>query len=120
MKMTTSDERHEVAERLRKRECGWRKIGTHVSVRPDMPATQFEEISGLMGFNGWILNADIFARLADLIDPTCRMTDSCWDDGERTWGCICSACGAHIRYGRARSLDYCPKCGARVTDGGEG
>ena len=59
---------------------------------------------------------DGMQHLANLIDPTCRMTDSEWDNGERTWGCICSACDAHIEHTHSFSLDYCPHCGARVTE----
>lgn len=67
--MVTSDERREVAARLRERERGWRKMGTHVRVMPDMPATQFEDIAALLGFSGWVLDADVFARLAGIIEP---------------------------------------------------
>lgn len=116
--MTTSEERHEVAERLRKRECGWRKVGTHVSVRPDMPATQFEEIAGLMGFNGWILNADIFARLADLIDPTCRVSfvEPTEDEVGLTVGWEFNlTCGHTAEMPWNAAPAYCPDCGARVV-----
>lgn len=39
-----------------------------------------------------------------------------WDNGERTWGCVCSSCGAHIEHTRGCFLDYCPHCGARCID----
>lgn len=47
---------------------------------------------------------------------TCRMTDARWDNGQCTWGCICSACDAHLEYERGRYLNYCPRCGARVEE----
>ena len=57
--------------------------------------------------------------LADLIDPTCTMEDSHWDDGQCTWGCICSACGAKHEHECSRYLKFCSQCGARVVDGDE-
>lgn len=114
--MASNEERREVAERLREREHGWRKMGTHISVIPDMPATQFEDIAALLGFNGWILDADIFARLADLIDPTCEMEDAgdvpaSVKDNLSTF--FCSECGAPVY--NDMSPSYCPYCGARVV-----
>lgn len=47
-------------------------------------------------------------------ERTCRMTDARWDNGQCTWGCICSACDAHLEHERGRYLNYCPRCGARV------
>lgn len=58
----------------------------------------------------------IFRRLADLIDPTCRMTNTSSCNGLGMWGCVCSACGANIEYLRAKSINYCPHCGARVVN----
>ena len=107
---TTSDDRREVAARLRERECGWRKMGTHVSVSPDMPVTQFEDIAGLLGFNGgWILNADIFARLAALIDPTCHLLPA------RDGGFGCDRCYTGFS-GMKKKPGYSPECGARVVE----
>lgn len=63
----------------------------------------------------WKNTSELFTSLADLIDPTCKMTNANLNRGYDIWGCICSACGAHIEYERARSLDYCPHCGARVV-----
>lgn len=57
----------------------------------------------------------VASLLADLIDPTCAMTDTTWDNGERTWGCVCSACGERIEHEGARYLAHCPRCGARVV-----
>nr|DAK44298.1 MAG TPA: DNA-directed RNA polymerase [Caudoviricetes sp.] len=56
----------------------------------------------------------VFSRLADLIDPTCHMVDTEWDNGECTYGCICKECGSRFEHERARYLNYCSKCGARV------
>lgn len=83
----TSDERREVAEQLRKHNGHY-----------------YEELVNMSD-----------SDLADLIDPTCHMTDSRWDNGECTWGCICSDCGARIEHEYASDIDYCPRCGARVV-----
>ena len=57
----------------------------------------------------------LLLAFADLIDPTCTMRDIHWDDGQCTWGCICSACGAKHEHECARYLKFCSKCGARVV-----
>ena len=44
----SDEERHEAAERLMEREHGWRKMGTHLNVMPDTPATQFEDVAALL------------------------------------------------------------------------
>lgn len=92
MKMSISEERCAVAEAIR-----------HYAEESDESAYEF--------IHGYWPN-----DLANLIDSTCRMTDSEWDNGERTWGCICSACDAHIEHTHSFSLGYCPHCGARVTE----
>ena len=70
----------------------------------------------------------VFARLADLIDPTCTMSCGCGDgydstamyaelvscSPEDTVACYCHGCGATFRYERDIVPNYCPKCGARV------
>ena len=103
-----SDERREVAARLRERAqlsnfCPFESFFVRLNVI-------------IFGDNGWDrTDGGVFERLADLIDPTCEMTDASWDNGECTWGCICSACDAHIEHEQGRFLDYCPSCGARVV-----
>lgn len=110
--MVTSDERREVAERLRE------NAGKRGVVLDYLGSTQVASWWLLLHTIGCDSNEQevAFRMLADLIDPTCRMTDSEWDNGERTWGCICSACDAHIEHTHSFSLDYCPHCGARVTE----
>lgn len=60
---------------------------------------------------------DRIAGLAELIEPeerTCHMRDAGWDDGQCTWGCICSECGAKHEHERSGWMNFCPNCGARV------
>lgn len=61
---------------------------------------------------------DRIASLADLIEPeerTCHMRDASWDDGQCTWGCICSECGAKHEHERSGWMNFCPFCGAKVV-----
>lgn len=106
--MATSEGRREVAERMR---------------------GPFDvcECDGRALINGTLFGMQVCARdetglrkgmwhLADLIDPTCRMTNTSSCNGLGMWGCVCSACGANIEYLRAKSINYCPHCGARVVN----
>lgn len=112
--MTSDKERREIARRLR----AAAKTKSHGA---DYLWRRLE-----IAVNGWrygdaindsyTFDNDVLSRLADLIDPTCSMADCEWDNGERTWGCVCSACGAHIEHTRGCFLDYCPHCGARCAD----
>ena len=95
----TSDERREVAEKLRH--------ASHTDANLDV--TIAIAILDTIGE----VHRPIAAVVADLIDPTCILQDATWDDGTCTWGCICSACGAKLEYEHAQDLAYCPDCGAR-------
>lgn len=106
----TSDERREVAAMLRK---AWPEAGGMEEV--------WEVLDPILGthdgpdvYKAW---EQTFNRLADLIDPTCHPVPS---DGSKF---ECSECGGHLgavlpAIG-AVVPKYCPRCGARVTDGGE-
>ena len=115
----TSDERREVAERLRatKAECDERGYPWMV-----------EDLMQALGF-GTYEDGDegIFDRLADLIDPTCQIVTDQVDDGE--WGAhetyvCCSNCDNQNMFDRftRKPHRFCPCCGARVVtgDGEEG
>lgn len=116
----SNEERREVAERLMERERGWRKMGTHLNVMPDMPATQFEDVAALLGFSGLVLDADVFARLVELIDrPTCRNVYDENEMGSCINGFECSECGNVVEdyegYRVSGEFNYCSKCGAVVV-----
>lgn len=58
--------------------------------------------------------ANLFNRLADLIDPTCHIVEVT-SDGETSY--TCSSCG---NFGSKEvqlldSFNFCPACGARVV-----
>ena len=106
MSMTpTSDERREVAERLRE-------------TRGIMA---FVDALGIDVDSDWCWT-DVCKRIADLIDPkTCQMVECIIDHGSRSWGMHCTACGEefeHMDVG-SKPFDYCPNCGARVVPDGD-
>lgn len=105
--MATSKERRELAARLRGLAYG------HVAVECGSVAhvlgLAYEVHGTIAAFSG-----DAVARLADLMDPTCRVVIPNEMDGE----CFCSECGALL--GEYGYTAYCPSCGARCVDNGGG
>lgn len=109
--MLTSDERHEVAKRLR--------IGTNV---PSIEGFTFKTLINAALTDGQpmpINDAELMSCLADLIDPTCEDVSEPPESGG-FWPAPhfkCSVCGTqHVSVGYVR---YCPNCGARVVSGDE-
>lgn len=109
----TSDERIEIAERMR-------------------GSFDVCECMGHMFINGSIFGLQVCARdelalrdgmrhLAELVDPTCEMDDagdvpaSVKDNLNNTF--FCSECGAPVY--NDMSPSYCPHCGARLVERGE-
>lgn len=97
--MLTSDERREVAERLR--------IGADV---PSIGGFTLATLINAALTDGQPMptnNAELMLCLADLIDPTCHQV---LEDETQ----VCSECGGDLdeRYG----WSYCPCCGARITE----
>lgn len=61
--------------------------------------------------------ANLFNRLADLIDPTCHIVEIV-EDGETMYVCSnCNSCKSDDKdvFGQ---FNYCPVCGARVVRDG--
>lgn len=113
--MVTDDERREVATRLRANA----KAHPHMGLLLNFAfADKGLNPDGEMEYNVTSYHAAL--RLADLIEPeperTCRMRDAHWDDGRRTWGCICSECGAKHERKSGKWMNYCPNCGAKVVE----
>lgn len=103
----TSNERREVAERLREYSNDVLKDGSLLKTLKDVT-----------GACSW---RDVLDRLADLIDPTCHVIPgeeavAELNDGTRLTGVLLS-CG-HAAFGVVP--EFCSGCGARVTRGGEG
>jgi rRNA maturation protein Nop10 len=49
------------------------------------------------------------------VERTCQMKEARWDDGQCTWGVICSACGEKHEHSFEYSFNFCPTCGAKVV-----
>lgn len=92
----TSDERREVAARLRK---------THGIMA-------FVEALGIDPDSDWCWT-DVSRRVADLIDPTCHVVPF---DEESMRLTLCSKCGQPMLKPWPK---FCPNCSARITDGGD-
>lgn len=114
--MATSDERRDVATRLRKTR-GIMAFVDALGIDPD---------------GDWCWT-DVSRRVADLIDPTCHIV--CVDDSYNApetghvdeWHYECSRCGIELddndtdaMDSGAKPFDYCKKCGARVIGGSDG
>ena len=55
------------------------------------------------------------AIVATLGTWTCQLKQASWDDGTCTWGCICTACDAHLEHETGYGYNFCPNCGRRVV-----
>lgn len=103
--MTSSDRRREVAARLR-------KCGADLSILGADCETGFHVIDKVIGCREEDSWERFLARLADLIDPTCKVKD----DNRLTsdFDYVCRACGEH--FSTCNKPNYCPGCGARVVE----
>lgn len=108
----TSDERREVAERMRERPVArnineaYVTIVQAIGVRPCLLSHE--------GESGDRFNAAAYAealdRLADLIDPTC---EAAYDNPFASdFNYRCMACGEH--FSTCGEPKYCPGCGGRI------
>lgn len=111
--MSNSDERREVAARLRNDGRALDAIDAPL----ELASLTLDDALGIDHMRSW---CDVFERLADLIDPTCHAVhpDTAADDE-----LVCSECGAYMGaivpfIGAVLPL-YCPSCGARVVEGGD-
>lgn len=118
--MTSSDERREVAARLRR---AWTEAGNMEQVW-DVLDPILGTHDGPDTYKAW---EQTFNRLADLIDPTCDFEESVYNDElaiRVVSGYICHACGheaivERTADGWAEPPRYCPHCGARLVERGE-
>lgn len=97
----TSDERREVAKRLRK---------THGIMA-------FVEELGIDFDSDWCWT-DVSRRVADLIDPTCKVSSVetyCDELGQLDGWEFHLACGHSVKRPYYEAPAYCPECGARVV-----
>ena len=107
----TSEDRIEVAERLRQ-------------MADEHDATEASRVARALGLEykvyGTVVafdSADI-RNLADLIDPTCHLVSTTfhsWSDGSAAFYHELS-CGHMCETVWGKPPSYCPECGARVVD----
>ena len=100
--MKTSDERREVAERLR-------ELRHRTYYREEIAESICDALSIADPVNTFREPEDVYKLLADLIDPTCHDAEY----GE-TDGFTCSECG---EWTQLVEPSFCPHCGARVVGG---
>lgn len=117
--MTTDEERREVAENLRHLSYG-NRVRYKEEFFEILDETVMEPDTGYHEIN------DVFARLANLIDPqerTCHDARLTADRKYTAWRFICSRCGASLGDGAVTDAAdeeieprYCPHCGARIVE----
>ena len=104
--MASSDERREVAENLR-----YMNQYERICYKEQF----FDELAEtVVGFEDYHDFCTVIEKLADLIDPTCKMRPV-------LKGFRCSACGAYRDMSGFEEFPWprCPECGARVVSGDE-
>lgn len=119
--MTSSDERREVAERLRNEANGYRRnrayrIRTEIDLG-DVPGV-FQDITHFCGLHGTVRCEDMLDRLADLIDPTCHVVGTTSEEGLYDGLTIFRhelSCGHTCETVWLEPPAYCDECGARVV-----
>ena len=118
--MTTIEERHKIAERLRMRLANWSGMGWRIHI-PEIGNGVWMENHG-----GNDELEEAAKRLADLIDPTCLARADVEDtpDGGQFECWSCSVCGAILSVDPDYDTDtdgptYCEMCGHRIIGKGE-
>ncbi|MCI7439486.1 MAG: hypothetical protein MSA61_09730 [Coriobacteriaceae bacterium] len=106
--MGISDERREVAERLR--QMAEKHSAVEASRVAHALGLEYEVHGTVVAFG-----SDAVQALADLMDPTCH------DASPQAWGAFeCSECGAQTWYQSIETRpNYCPHCGVRMVEGGD-
>ena len=116
--MASSDERREVARKLR--DCIFHAKGHDLDGDCDMwsdkcvetRCTLYNDIAACIeeGGNVNLSSEEVFDRLADLIDPTCEAAHD--NPFASDFNYRCMACGEH--FSTCGEPKYCPGCGGRI------
>lgn len=116
MTTPTSEERREVAERLR-------RLDVSITSRDTLEGAVDKFITAVYGGQPFspvsysVRNScGLGYALADLIDPTCHAEQDydCDEPVQGRWW-RCGACGERFAYERGLSPRFCPECGARLV-----
>ena len=113
----TSDERREVAERLRAAAKTKSNSADYLWKRLEIAVNGWRFGDGID--ESYVFDNDVLARLADLIDPTCEVDsiESVEDELGQTVGYeFHLTCGHSVTQPYNGAPAYCDKCGARVVD----
>ena len=102
MAIPTSEERREAAANLRKIHLG--------GANKDLIELMLSDAVGAWHENGMSWDY-ITERLADLIDPTCKVEDD--NPWMSEFAYVCNSCGEH--FSTCDKPNYCPGCGARLV-----
>lgn len=119
--MATSKERRKIAERLRIEAKTVRRDGNGLWTRLEIAVNGWN--LGKHIDDSYALDNKVFTSLADLIDPTCKVSsvEPVEDEVGLTVGWeFHLTCGHTVEMQWNEAPVYCPECGARVVDGGEG
>lgn len=111
--MISDEKRREVVRKLRVLACTPDEIGiTEHAVIRDLGIS-----SGI--YDDCCKSEEVLA-VADLIDrPTCQMVECAIDNGSRSWGMRCTACGDEFEHMKPGfGWRFCPNCGAEVIKEG--
>ena len=110
----TSDERREIARRLRAAAKTKSGSADYLWQRLEIAVNCWR--LGAVVNESYVFGNDVLARLADLIDPTCHVVTTGESRG-RSIGSACSVCHAPLYPSTAwaHGMRYCPQCGSRVV-----
>lgn len=123
----TSEDRRNVAARLRHEADGFRRLENELgqlTIDLGEVTAVFQDVAHFAGLDGTVRTCVLLDRLADLIDPTCHVIPgeeavAELKDGTRLTG-VPLSCG-HVVFGvSAKDMPkFCCECGSRITSGGE-
>lgn len=119
--MSSSDERREVAARLRKYAKTETASADYLWQHLEIAVNGWQ--GGRFADESYVFGNDVLSRLADLIDP--EEEGTCHDVRQGGGWFICSRCGAFLADGAVTNATsairprFCPNCGARITNGSE-
>ena len=113
----TSDERREIARRLRAAAKTKSNSADYLWNRLEIAVNGWKFGDDIDG--SYVFDNDVLARLADLIDPTCHIEDDDWASQQCMGPMLsCDRCGNAFPEING-PYQYCPCCGARVVERGD-